>query len=166
MGRCDTMNEAPARVTPKPLTQEIVPPMPRYSSTPERFFAKVEFTDSCWLWTAGKTTAGYGQISIGGKLVYAHRYSYEFCIGPIPDGLTLDHLCRVRCCILPDHLEPTTHRENILRGEGLTAQQSRQTCCVHGHEFTEANTYRAPGAPRKRACRACRKMRLANLSGL
>ena len=114
--KCGTMNGARERVTREPLTQEIVAPMPHHSSTPERFFAKVDFTDTCWLWTRCRAQ-GYGRFRLDKSVtyVYAHRYAYEFCVGSIPDSLPLDHLCCVRHCLNPDHLEPVTTAENNRR---------------------------------------------------
>lgn len=81
-----------------------------------RFWQKVERTDECWLWAGAVNDSGYGAIWDGYRLVYAHRLSYEMHGGAIPDGMQLDHLCRVRRCVNPAHLEPVTHRENIDRG--------------------------------------------------
>lgn len=82
-----------------------------------RFWDKVNFTESCWLWEAATTDDGYGSFWVSKKLrPGAHRYSYVFCVGDIPENLMLDHLCRVRNCINPDHLEPVTCKENTLRG--------------------------------------------------
>jgi len=149
------MNETATCVASRPHTQEVSSPMPPKYSTEQRivaFFDKVEFTDSCWLWAAPDASLGYGQFWIGTRKVYAHRWIYEFCVGSIPDGLQIDHLCRVRHCVNPDHLEPVTVRENILRGEGLPARLARQTHCKWGHEFTEENTYRSS----RHGCRNCR----------
>jgi hypothetical protein len=126
----------------------------------ERFWEKVEKTGGCWNWTAGLNAAGYGMFS-DGKTRLAHRFAYEMVVGKIPDGLQLDHLCRNRSCVRPDHLEPVTNRENCLRGESPFAKHARQTHCVNGHEFTPENTYLypPPGVVSKytprRACRAC-----------
>jgi len=90
----------------------------------ERFWSKVEKTVSCWLWTAS-TRRGYGQFVINNKPTPAHRFAYEQLVGDIPRGLQLDHLCRVRNCVNPEHLEPVTSRENILRGEGICAVAAR-----------------------------------------
>lgn len=84
----------------------------------DRFWAKVDKTDACWLWTGGHNGLGYGRFQLGrrGRLVYAHRYSYELAKGAIPDDLVIDHLCRTSACVNPDHLEPVTIRENHMRG--------------------------------------------------
>jgi hypothetical protein len=94
-----------------------------------RFQAKVDVTASCWLWTGARTTGGYGLLKVDGRPEYVHRLSYEHHVGPIPDGLQLDHLCRVRCCVNPAHLEPVTGTENIRRGEPAT-----RTHCPRGHD--------------------------------
>lgn len=130
-------------------------------TTEARFWAKVEKTDTCWLWTAHMARDGYGQFWAGKKLVRAHRYAYELLIGPIPKGLTLDHLCRIRHCVNPADLEPVTHRENILRGEGWSGLKARQTECIHGHPFDEANTYRRPTTGRQ--CRACNRKSVTDM---
>ena len=81
-----------------------------HATPEERFWAKVDKTDDCWLWTANRTNAGYGHFWLDRRMVLAHRFAYELLIGPIPDGLTLDHLCRVRACVNPAHLEAVTNR--------------------------------------------------------
>ena len=130
-------------------------------TTEERFWAKVDKTETCWVWTAYRNPNGYGKFRLGGhgKKVLAHRYAYELLVRPIPEGLTLDHLCRVRSCVNPSHLEPVTRGENVLRGEGLAAIHARQTHCAHGHAFDEANTYHEPMYPRVRCCRTCHRLR-------
>lgn len=129
-------------------------------TTPERFWSKVDTSDrdGCWLWEANLSVGGYGQFHDDGQ-VYAHRWAYGHLVGPIPDGLEIDHLCRVRRCVNPSHLEPVTTRENGLRGEGIAAVNARKRECVNGHPYDEANTgWRRDGA---RWCRACKRERRA-----
>ncbi len=130
------------------------------SSPIERFEAKVDRVSSatgCWLWTAQVDLHGYGQFwadpETGG--VKAHRWSYEHFVGPIPDGLSLDHLCRNPPCVNPAHLEPVTTRENLIRGVGFPAQNVAKTHCVHGHALVASNVYRPPSQPTVRVCRQC-----------
>lgn len=95
----------------------------------------VEALGPCWEWTAALNHAGYGIIGIDRASRLTHRVAYELLVGPIPEGLTLDHLCRNRACVRPSHLEPVTHQINVLRGEGLAAQMARRTACALGHEL-------------------------------
>lgn len=109
---------------------------------------------TCWLWQGDITSKGYAQFRVAGKSRCAHRVAYEIFRGLIPDGLQLDHLCRVRHCVNPDHLQPVTHAENLLRGKRA------QTHCTHGHEWTKDNTRLTftrsvfTGEPRRK-CREC-----------
>ena len=124
-------------------------------TVPARFANKVTVQpDGCWHWTAGRTPDGYGKFWSNGGYAYAHRWAYELLVGPIPDGLALDHLCRVRHCVNPQHLEPVTTAENASRGEGITAANERKTHCLRGHEFTPENTYERPEGRRCRTCRS------------
>lgn len=107
----------------------------------------------CWNWTQCRNTDGYGVVGRNRRRYPAHRYAWTLLRGPIPDGMELDHLCRNRGCVNPDHLEPVTHTENILRGDSPQAINSRKTHCIRGHEFTEANTYTYKG----RHCRTCQR---------
>jgi hypothetical protein len=121
----------------------------------DRFFSKVEKTDSCWLWTASKTPRGYGTFYFEGRNRGAHRVAYLLTKGAIPEGAELDHLCRNPSCVNPDHLEPVTHLENTRRGQvGLHMKEkaARSTHCRKGHEYTTENTRIYKGY---RQCRAC-----------
>lgn len=122
----------------------------------ERFWAKVDLRDNngCWLWMASGHKRGYGQFWLNGKFIGSHRYAYQSLVGPIPDGLQLDHRCRVPACVRPDHLEPVTGKVNTLRGDNPLAKNKRKTECVNGHEFTPENTYLVP-ARNGRHCRRC-----------
>jgi hypothetical protein len=124
-----------------------------------RFWSRVDATGDCWDFMGKPTRAGYGQIGVDGRTLLAHRFSYELLVGPIPEELTLDHLCRRRICVNPDHLEVTELGVNVMRGYGACAQHARKTRCKRGHEFTEENTYRPPRGGRQ--CRACRSVREA-----
>lgn len=123
--------------------------------SPSHFWTKVDMSSECWMWT-GATNRGYGIYHPHrGQRARAHRIAYELVVGSIPDGLTLDHLCRNRACVKPAHLEPVTSRENILRGEGISARNARKTECIHGH-----NTWgHEPGRPSRRVCLTCRQER-------
>ena len=125
----------------------------------ERFEAKHDKGPSCWLWTAS-TCSGYGNFWDGERKISAHRWSYEHYVGPIPEGLQIDHLCGTPLCVNPGHLEPVTHRVNNLRGiTNATAVNARKTHCKHGHEFTEANTLtrRDRNKAPSRRCRTCHR---------
>jgi len=109
----------------------------------------------CWLWIGCGNHRGYGQIKIAGVQHLAHRVSYELFVGPIPAGLQIDHLCRVRCCVNPSHLEPVTGLENARRGLG-GSNESAKTHCPQGHAYTPENTCVCRGA---RHCRQCNRDR-------
>lgn len=124
----------------------------------DRFMAFVRKQDNgCWEWTGSKDRGGYGRFSYERKPVLAHRWIHEKINGPVPDGLQLDHLCRNRSCVNPNHLEVVTQRENMMRGDGPSAKHARKTHCTYGHEFTEENTYRHKG--NRRMCRTCMNRR-------
>jgi hypothetical protein len=127
----------------------------------DRFADKVALTDSgCIEWTAATDGTGYGKFQVepghNGRLGQAHRWYYEHSVGPIPSSLHLDHLCRNRLCVNPEHLEPVTHQENILRGVGPTAANAQKTHCPAGHEYSGDNLYVTPSTG-SRLCRACRR---------
>jgi len=121
----------------------------------QRFWARVQKGDGCWLWTGSCTSEGYGQVQRDRTFLLAHRVAYELLRGPVPDGLTIDHVCRVRNCVNPAHLEPVSSRINILRGDGLTAVNSRKDCCIRGHLLAGDNLRITPRGAR--ACRACHR---------
>lgn len=114
--------------------------------------------DGCWMWIGGKQNSGYGVFNVpdalGGGVQLAHRFSYELYVGPIPDGLEIDHLCRTRLCVNPAHLEPVTHRENDLRGASPFLVAHREGRCLRGlHAMTPENARITSNGHRR--CRAC-----------
>lgn len=118
--------------------------------------------DGCWLWSGaqfgGDAGDRYGSFYVRGnpgRQVYAHRLSYELAIGPIPDGLHLDHLCCIRLCVNPAHLEPVTSRVNTLRGNTPAARNLAKTHCRNGHPLSGSNLYLTPDG--RRRCRSCRR---------
>lgn len=132
----------------------------------ERFVAKVRVIPcgGCWEWTAYKNQDGYGQFTISHHNdAPAHRWYYEQVVGPVPDKLQLDHLCRNRSCVNPNHLEPVTNRENTIRGRSPELARRRwasYTHCKHGHEYTPENTrIDTAGNRRCRQCEALRALR-------
>lgn len=128
-------------------------------SLEDRFRALLqEDSSGCWLWQGFRLPTDYGTFTANGRTQIAHRLAYELFVGPIPDGLHLDHLCRVRRCVNPAHLEPVTVQENVLRSESPAALHAKQTHCVHGHPFDVENTYRPPSSS-MRQCRTCNRDR-------
>ncbi|HEY6021612.1 MAG TPA: HNH endonuclease signature motif containing protein [Candidatus Paceibacterota bacterium] len=125
-----------------------------------RFWAYVDkrSPEECWPWLASTSDAGYGAFSVGKRYINAHRFAYESIIGPIPDGLTLDHRCRNRACVNPAHLEPVSRGENTLRGKTITAANRAKTHCPKGHEYTPENTYNWSN---RRVCKTCHKAKTA-----
>lgn len=133
---------------------------PRFDRDPtERFWVKVDVGHhaGCWWWTGKINNNGYGLFHVGrrslGEARYeiAHRFAYETLVGTIPHGMQLDHLCQNRVCVNPDHLEIVTPAENTAR-----SSSARRRHCIHGHPFTEENTYYQPNTGR-RSCKTCRR---------
>jgi hypothetical protein len=117
----------------------------------------VDRETGCWVWTAA-LSQGYGYVRRRRKTHKAARVIYVLLVGPIPDGLQLDHLCRNRACVHPHHLEPVTSRENTMRGLNPSAAKARQTHCKRGHDFNEENTRINPRNG-TRTCRVCHRER-------
>ena len=123
-------------------------------SIEERFWEKVKKTPTCWLWT-GALNKGHGVFQ-DQKQIYAHRFAYELLRDSIPAGLQLDHLCRNRACVNPDHLEAVSCRTNLLRGKTLASLNANKQFCKNGHPFDETNTYVRPNGE-GRTCISCRR---------
>lgn len=153
-----------------------LPPRP---TVEELFWAKVDKGDGtgCWLWTGSTMPYGHGQVRIARRTWLAHRYAYTLLVGPIPEGLTLDHVktngCTSTACVKavadehgPAHLEPVTLGENTLRGDAPSAINARKTHCPQGHPYDEANTWSSRDR-NQRICRTCRRenMRRYSASG-
>ena len=136
-------------------------------AAPRRFWAKVDKRrgpiwngSRCWIWTGSVSHTGskdkpvyYGQIRIDGRRQGVHRLAFELAKGPIPKGLTIDHLCRNTLCVNPDHLEAVTQRINGMRGTSMSAQHAKKTHCPQGHPYDLFNTYRPARGGRQ--CRTC-----------
>jgi hypothetical protein len=132
--------------------------------------------NGCRIWTKAKQTKGYGSVGVGnGKTMLAHRAAYVAFVGPIPDGLTVDHVCHNRdrrhcpggpmcvhrLCVEGGHLEAVTNAENTWRGQADAALREFDTHCLFGHEMTEANTYRR--IDRSKGCRTCKDATLLRI---
>jgi hypothetical protein len=128
----------------------------------ERLWNKIspEPNSGCWLWTGHTNIHGYGVSWTGSRTTLAHRVTYNFFVGPVPDGHDLDHLCRVRCCVNPAHLEPVTRRVNWLRSNGpqlCRERYEKQTHCKHGHAKTPDNVFiiNDGSGYKRRKCKTC-----------
>lgn len=120
----------------------------------------VEPNTGCHLWLGAPDRKGYGRFHIARKVVFAHRANYVRHVGPIPDGLDLDHLCRTPACVNPEHLEPVSNDENIRRGEWrarASAQRRSRTHCPQGHPYSGDNLYIKPNGARD--CKTCLRRR-------
>ena len=148
-------------------------------SLSERFWSKVDKNGPitkpelrpCWLWTACKDGGGYGRFIIDKQIYGTHNVAYTLEVGPVPVGLELDHLCRVRHCVNPKHLEPVTHQENVVRGDAMktvvhagavrNAKRRAAATCWQGHLFDEKNTHIRENGTRQ--CRTCHRLRIQKL---
>lgn len=118
------------------------------------------FPTQCWEWLAALTHDGYGRFSIKRKHIMAHVFAYKYFVGQIQKNLTIDHLCKNRSCVNPDHLEQVTLLVNLHRGNTLQAKNKAKTHCPYGHEYDQNNTFIRPNGGR--TCRKCARLR-ANL---
>jgi len=105
----------------------------------KRFLQKIKIQGNCWIWQGSKDSDGYAKVWRNKTFKLAHRFIYEYYHGNIDSNLTLDHLCRTHACVNPAHLEQVTIQENVLRGEGIAAQNARKTHCPKGHEYSGYN---------------------------
>lgn len=126
----------------------------------ERFWGRtVPGANGCIIWTGSTSSEGrYGSCQWDGRVRPAHVVAYLAFVGEYDRSLDIDHLCRVTLCVNPSHLEPVTHRENILRGESLQAQNARKTRCIRGHDLTDPTNVRIMQRG-GRACRQCSRDR-------
>jgi hypothetical protein len=143
----------------------------RPATPEERFWRQVRKTSGCWFWTGQPDSKGYGQMRVNGVKQLVHRFAYRLLVGPVPLGMTLDHVkangCISTLCVKviadefgPAHLEAVTHRENMLRGQGFASRNASKTHCLNGHPFNAENTYiRRRDGQEHRECRACRRVR-------
>ena len=141
----------------------------RRATPAERFDAKVQFigpvpngqSEPCWLWLGTKTTKGYGTFWTGSKQALVHRWNYERHVGPIPARHQVDHLCKVRNCVNPTHLEAVTGAVNNARSESPTALNARMEVCKFGHPLTPENLHPCYTRMGQRRCWICVKQRQA-----
>lgn len=128
---------------------------PRVSAW-DRFWSHVDAEGDCWLWTDYVDPHGYGRFNEARVRYWrVHRYAWHHLVGPIGDGLVLDHMCKVKICLNPDHLRPVTQTENTMAGESFSAKNARKTHCKNGHELTPDNIYK--NGKNGRRCKICQK---------
>lgn len=124
----------------------------------ERIQRNIMIVGGCWIWIGATTKGGYGVMNVGGRMTCAHRASYETSVGPIAQGLTIDHLCRFPPCVNPAHLEAVTMAENNRRGFSRSAMQARQTNCPKcGGDYTSYQTLRRGRTVNYRRCLHCNR---------
>lgn len=135
--------------------------MPLNLTPAERILGRIDvMADGCWLWAKSLNRDGYGVLRVDGVQWLAHRLSYKLFVGPIPEGAELDHTCRRRACVNPQHLEPVTHRENIVRGSHPNIVRHRKAICSKGHAVVGDNvSVRSDG---RLLCRQCINARARN----
>ena len=157
----DRGRAAAARMRPEPALIETLRIPGPTNEAAARFLDKVTFTEAGhWLWTAGTNGNGYGRFSIGGRNLFAHRIAWSWRHGvQIPDGLSIDHLCRIRGCVCPDHLEAVSQRENTLRGNTIVAANAAMDRCPQGHLLAGINLVAAMLRRGQRMCRVCHVVR-------
>jgi hypothetical protein len=125
-------------------------------NTVEKILAKhVDATSGCWEWKARKDKDGYGRTTIQRKTYQAHRVVFAALVGPIPEGMTIDHLCKNKACVNPDHMEVTTVKVNVLRSDNICSLNARKTHCPRGHPLSGENLYLYPAGGR--GCRQCQR---------
>lgn len=122
-------------------------------NTPEKFWAKVEKTETCWLWRGSVGAKGYGKFFMAGVSWLAHRLSYFLTHGSIPDGMEIDHTCFNKICVNPSHIEAVSRQENMERWK---VQMRRRKACKRGHPWTDFYTTKAGS----RVCRFCLRERI------
>lgn len=133
--------------------------MPRWTLTIDRMMKRKITKDpsGCWLWIGRMSKGGYGRVNSNHKQWLAHRFFYTQMRGEIPDGMQIDHLCKNRRCVNPEHLEAVTSRENNRRSESPSAKNALRLKCIHGHALSGENLYVTPDG--RRQCKACRAAR-------
>lgn len=126
----------------------------------DKFWARVQKTDTCWEWIGYRADTGYGRFLCDPSrrpFVLAHRFSYELANGPVPEGLHVHHECRNRACVNPAHLRAVNRKDHVRLDGGFMAAKAMQTSCVNGHPYDAENTKYSPNGTRY--CRECNRIR-------